>query len=115
MHAVSHRSVGPYRIEQTGDEVVFQLVRPAWSPLRFNLFYAATLGLVCLAGAAYEARGWESLHFAALAALTVAWAILNHFAGTAFDVYPYTFFNLVLAILVALQGPLIVMSQNRAI
>jgi hypothetical protein len=74
MHAVSHRSVGPYRIEQTGDEVVFQLVRPAWSPLRFNLFYAATLGLVCLAGAAYEARGWESLHFAALTALTVAWA-----------------------------------------
>lgn len=30
-----------------------------------------------------------------------------------FDVYPYQFFNLVLAVLVALQGPLIVMSQNR--
>ena len=27
--------------------------------------------------------------------------------------YPYVFFNLLLAILVALQGPLIVMSQNR--
>jgi len=29
------------------------------------------------------------------------------------DEYPYQFFNLVLAVLVALQGPLIVMSQNR--
>src|SRR4029079_10666259 len=29
------------------------------------------------------------------------------------DPYPYVFFNLLLAILVALQGPLIVMSQNR--
>lgn len=29
------------------------------------------------------------------------------------DTYPYQFFNLVLAVLVALQGPLIVMSQNR--
>ena len=29
------------------------------------------------------------------------------------DPYPYQFFNLALAILVALQGPLIVMSQNR--
>ncbi|HSN27513.1 MAG TPA: DUF1003 domain-containing protein [Kofleriaceae bacterium] len=32
----------------------------------------------------------------------------------AFDPYPYVFFNLLLAILVALQGPLIVMSQNRS-
>jgi uncharacterized membrane protein len=30
-----------------------------------------------------------------------------------FDPYPYILYNLVLAILVALQGPLIVMSQNR--
>ena len=70
---MSHRNVGPYQIEQTGDEVVFWLVRPAWSPLRFNLFYVATLGLVCLAGAAYEAYDWEYLHFVAFAALAVAW------------------------------------------
>ena len=31
-----------------------------------------------------------------------------------FDPYPFVFFNLLLAILVALQGPLIVMSQNRS-
>ena len=29
------------------------------------------------------------------------------------DPYPYVFFNLLLAVLVALQGPLFVMSQNR--
>jgi uncharacterized membrane protein len=58
----------------------------------------------------------------------VVWSIINlpaiapHFglasAGEdgkvqGFDPYPYILYNLVLAILVALQGPLIVMSQNR--
>jgi CRP/FNR family transcriptional regulator, cyclic AMP receptor protein len=47
--------------------------------------------------------------------LTLAWALVNSagFLDRPFDVYPYVFFNLVLAILVAVQGPLIVMSQNR--
>ena len=45
--------------------------------------------------------------------MTVFWAALNTFVPHPFDQYPYVFFNLVLAILVALQGPLIVMSQNR--
>jgi uncharacterized membrane protein len=31
-----------------------------------------------------------------------------------FDPYPYQLYNLALAILVGLQGPLIVMSQNRS-
>jgi CRP/FNR family cyclic AMP-dependent transcriptional regulator len=44
--------------------------------------------------------------------LTVAWALCNAFLPP-FDAYPYQFYNLALAILVALQGPLIVMSQNR--
>jgi uncharacterized membrane protein len=63
-----------------------------------------------------------------LIALTVGWTIVNvpsiaeHIglyskddAGklTGFDPFPYILYNLVLAILVALQGPLIVMSQNR--
>nr|HEX4318104.1 DUF1003 domain-containing protein [Kofleriaceae bacterium] len=34
-------------------------------------------------------------------------------SGTSFDPYPYQLFNLALAVLVGLQGPLIVMSQNR--
>lgn len=48
-----------------------------------------------------------------LIALTFGWAGANHFLPKAFDEYPYQFYNLFLAILVALQGPLIVMSQNR--
>jgi uncharacterized membrane protein len=47
--------------------------------------------------------------------LTAIWCAGNSsFALFApLDPYPYQFFNLALAILVALQGPLIVMSQNR--
>ncbi len=49
-----------------------------------------------------------------LIGVTLGWALFNlTFAHYAFDSYPFVFFNLVLAILVALQGPLIVMSQNR--
>jgi uncharacterized membrane protein len=50
-----------------------------------------------------------------LLALTLAWTFLNThlIAKDPFDSYPFVFFNLLLAILVALQGPLIVMSQNR--
>jgi uncharacterized membrane protein len=44
--------------------------------------------------------------------VTASWAIGNARGGT-FDPYPFVFYNLVLAVLVALQGPLIVMSQNR--
>ena len=52
----------------------------------------------------------------ALILTTGAWTVLNSIAvlRSPFDPYPYVFFNLVLAILVALQGPLIVMSQNRS-
>lgn len=45
--------------------------------------------------------------------LSVGWAVFNRLNPHPFDEYPYVFFNLLLAILVALQGPLIVMSQNR--
>ena len=47
-----------------------------------------------------------------LGAVTVLWIVLNSL-GSSLDPYPYQFFNLVLAVLVGLQGPLIVMSQNR--
>jgi CRP/FNR family transcriptional regulator, cyclic AMP receptor protein len=52
-----------------------------------------------------------------LIAVTIGWVGLNSFRHlyTPFDPYPYVFFNLLLAILVALQGPLIVMSQNRQV
>jgi CRP/FNR family cyclic AMP-dependent transcriptional regulator len=45
--------------------------------------------------------------------LSMSWAGANKWLPAPFDVYPYQFYNLALAILVALQGPLIVMSQNR--
>lgn len=50
-----------------------------------------------------------------LIALTTLWCAINTgmLLSSPFDPYPYQFFNLALAILVALQGPLIVMSQNR--
>jgi uncharacterized membrane protein len=54
---------------------------------------------------------WAFILF--LVALSVAWALTNKFMPHPFDEYPFVFFNLLLAILVALQGPLIVMSQNR--
>jgi CRP/FNR family cyclic AMP-dependent transcriptional regulator len=53
---------------------------------------------------------WAFILF--ILALTFAWAGANKWLPP-FDEYPYQFYNLVLAILVALQGPLIVMSQNR--
>jgi len=50
-----------------------------------------------------------------LLGLTLGWMAINApVVGVQFDTYPYVFFNLLLAILVALQGPLIVMSQNRS-
>lgn len=50
-----------------------------------------------------------------LLVMTVGWCVVNSgpLLGRPLDPYPYQFFNLALAILVALQGPLIVMSQNR--
>ncbi len=57
---------------------------------------------------------WSFILF--LAGTTGAWFVFNVnqlFFAKVFDPYPYQFFNLVLAVIVALQGPLIVMSQNR--
>src|SRR5678815_78723 len=50
-----------------------------------------------------------------LIVLTILWCGVNAglFWRQPVDPYPFAFFNLALAILVGLQGPLIVMSQNR--
>ncbi len=51
-----------------------------------------------------------------VAGVVALWVLVNVpgvFPGHPPDAYPYQFFNLVLAIVVTLQGPLIVMSQNR--
>jgi len=49
----------------------------------------------------------------ALLGITGGWGIINELLPRPFDIYPFVFLNLVLAVLVSLQGPLIVMSQNR--
>ena len=56
---------------------------------------------------------WAFILF--LIALTFAWCAVNSgwLVKLPIDPYPFQFFNLALAILVGLQGPLIVMSQNR--
>jgi CRP/FNR family cyclic AMP-dependent transcriptional regulator len=54
---------------------------------------------------------WGFITFLML--LSFAWAGANKWLPKPFDEYPYQFYNLFLAVLVALQGPLIVMSQNR--
>lgn len=50
---------------------------------------------------------------AVIVILSAGWMALNARSSIAFDPYPYVFFNLVLAILVVLQGPLLMMAQNR--
>jgi CRP/FNR family cyclic AMP-dependent transcriptional regulator len=53
---------------------------------------------------------------AGLVIMTALWILANsHWFAESFDAYPYQFFNLFLAILVAVQGPLIMMSQNREV
>jgi uncharacterized membrane protein len=67
-----------------------------------------------LADTVAELNGsWKFILF--LLGLTGAWVLLNAgvFGARAPDPYPFALFNLALAILVGLQGPLIVMSQNR--
>jgi len=57
---------------------------------------------------------WSFILF--LAGITLFWVLINLpglLARSSLDPYPFQFFNLVLAVLVAMQGPLIVMSQNR--
>ena len=44
---------------------------------------------------------------------TSAWVVVNAASSRPFDPYPFVLFNLVLGIAVALQGPLLMMSQNR--
>jgi len=69
-----------------------------------------------LADSVAELNGsWRFILF--LIVMTAIWCFGNSalMGSTAPDPYPYQFFNLALGILVGLQGPLIVMSQNRQV
>jgi len=48
-----------------------------------------------------------------LLGVSLLWIGMNALVPRPFDSYPYQFFNLFLGLLVGLQGPLIMMSQNR--
>jgi uncharacterized membrane protein len=54
---------------------------------------------------------WWFLVF--LLVLCGGWWVFNAVTSAPFDPYPFAFFNLVLAVLVVLQGPLLMMAQNR--
>jgi len=67
-----------------------------------------------LADSVAELNGsWTFIAF--LLVFAAIWCVVNTalLNQSPFDPYPYQLFNLALAILVGLQGPLIVMSQNR--
>ena len=67
-----------------------------------------------LADTVAELNGsWKFIIF--LVSITAIWCVVNSFVmlRSPIDPYPYQLFNLALGILVGLQGPLIVMSQNR--
>ena len=67
-----------------------------------------------LADAVAELNGsWKFILL--IIAITAIWCVFNSnlLVKAPVDQYPYQFFNLALGILVGLQGPLIVMSQNR--
>lgn len=51
----------------------------------------------------------------AFSLLTVFWIIANTVLAFVFDPYPFIFFNLVLTVVSTMQGPLIMMSQNRQV
>jgi uncharacterized membrane protein len=51
--------------------------------------------------------------FLAVLVVSAAWMFGNSLGSSGFDPYPYQLFNLLLAIAIALQGPMLMMSQNR--
>jgi CRP/FNR family cyclic AMP-dependent transcriptional regulator len=67
-------------------------------------FILVLMGLTC---------GWCIVNTPAVAEHVGLYARGPDGKTSGFDPYPYILYNLVLAILVSLQGPLIVMSQNR--
>lgn len=95
------------RLRETNALVSMRAARDVVKEFEDNLSWSQKL-----ADKVAELNGsWAFILF--LLAITVVWAGLNKLIPKPFDEYPFQFYNLALAILVALQGPLIVMSQNR--
>ena len=96
------------RLRETNDMLGQRAATNAVKEIEENLTWGQRL-----ADKVAELNGsWAFIVF--LLGMTLGWMLLNTFLQRGnFDPYPFVFFNLLLAVLVALQGPLIVMSQNR--
>ncbi len=96
------------RLRETNDMLSQRAAKNAVAEMENNLTWSQKL-----ADKVAELNGsWAFILF--LLSLTIGWVIINGLSKrTEFDPYPYQLFNLMFAILVGLQGPLIVMSQNR--
>ncbi len=96
------------RLRETNEMLSQRAAKNAVKEMESNLTWSQKL-----ADKVAELNGsWAFILF--LLALTIGWVVLNEASdSTDFDPYPYQLFNLMFAILVGLQGPLIVMSQNR--
>lgn len=95
------------RLRETNALLSQRAARDAVREIEDNLSWSERL-----ADKVAELNGsWSFILFLVL--LTIVWAGANEWLPNPFDEYPYQFYNLALAILVAVQGPLIVMSQNR--
>lgn len=95
------------RLRETNALVSQRAARDVVKEIEENLSWSQRL-----ADKVAELNGsWAFILF--LLVMTFVWAGANKFLPKPFDEYPFQFYNLALAILVALQGPLIVMSQNR--
>lgn len=77
----------------------------------------ATTSLGQRAADAVAAFGGSWTFIGIFLAVLILWVGLNSFVlvayDKAFDLYPYTFLNLILSMLAAAQAPVILMSQNR--
>ena len=97
------------RLRETNQMLSQRAAKNVVSDIERNLTWSQRL-----ADRVAELNGsWAFILF--LLGSTALWVILNaeRLGAPQFDPYPYQLFNLALAVLVGLQGPLIVMSQNR--
>ncbi len=103
LHTISER------LRETNSLLSARAARNAYAEIEQNLSWSDHL-----ADQVAELNGsWKFILL--IVAITAAWCLVNsnYWMDAPPDPYPYQFFNLALAILVGLQGPLIVMSQNR--
>ncbi|MGH8121413.1 MAG: DUF1003 domain-containing protein [Rudaea sp.] len=97
------------RLRETNSLLSARAARNVYAEIEQNLSWSDHL-----ADQVAELNGsWKFILL--LLAITAVWCLINSpsWMASPADPYPYQFYNLALGILVGLQGPLIVMSQNR--